>query len=162
MHWLWIAVASRWIHISCAIVLVGGVVFLRFVLGPAAKQLPEEAHEQLKAQVLATWKKIVHIGFGLFWVSGLYNYLVVMAPLHKGDKIYHMLLGIKILLALGVTFLASVMVGRSKAFEGMRANPKLWQTIILAIAVLIIGISGYAKVALNGTTPPPAVAASNQ
>ena len=151
---LWIAVVSRWVHIGTAIVLVGGLVFTRFVLGPAARQLPDDAHALLKEQVLRKWKMIVHGGFGLFWASGLYNYIMVMSPLHADAadrKIYHMLLGIKILLALVVTLLSIGLVGRSKAFAGLRANPTRWQNVILTLAAIIIGLSGYAKVVLKGT-----------
>jgi hypothetical protein len=150
-----VALLSRWIHIGTAIVLVGGLVFLRFVLSPAAAQLPDEAHARLKELVLATWKKFIHAGIGLFLLSGFYNYLVVQAPLHKGDKLYHALMGTKILLALGVFFLSSALVGRSKAFAGMRSNARLWQGVIVALAALIIGISGFAKVALKGKAPAP-------
>lgn len=149
---LWIALVSRWIHVGTVIVLVGGLVFLRFVLGPAAAQLPDDAHARLRELVLAKWKRFVHGGIALLLVSGFYNYLIVMAPLHKGDKLYHALMGTKILVALVIFFLSSAMVGRSKAFAGMRANPKLWQGVILALAVVVIGISGYAKVALKGTS----------
>jgi uncharacterized membrane protein len=155
MDFEWIAIASRWIHVGTAVVLVGGLVFLRFVLGPAAAQLPEEAHAKLKELVLARWKKFVHVGIVLFLVSGLYNFVVIGIPSHRGaDKgLYHGLMGTKILLALVVFFLSSALIGRSKAFAGMRANPKLWQGIIIALAALIIGISGFAKVALKPTTP---------
>lgn len=146
---LWIALVSRWAHIITAIVLVGGTVFLRFVLGPAAAQLPDDSHAKLKELVMGTWKKFVHGGIALFLISGFYNYLVVQAPLHKGDKLYHALMGIKILLALAVFLIASGLVGRSKAFAGMRAQAKLWQGILVTLAVLIIGISGFVKVRPN-------------
>jgi uncharacterized membrane protein len=149
---LWLVVASRWVHIGTAIVLVGGLVFLRFVLSPAAAQLPDESHAKLKELVMSTWKKFIHGGIALFLLSGLYNYLVVQAPLHKGDKLYHALMGTKILLALVVFFLSSALVGRSKAFAGMRANPRLWQGVIIGLAALIIGISGFVKVALKPTS----------
>lgn len=147
---LWIAVISRWVHVGTAIVLVGGLVFLRFVLGPAASQLPDDAHAMLKERVLAKWKKFVHAGIALFLLTGFFNYLVIAAPGHKGDKIYHMLMGIKILLALVVFVLSSALVGRSKAFEGIRAKARIWQGAILVIAALIIAISGFVKVALPG------------
>ena len=158
---LWIAVVSRWIHIGTAIVLVGGLVFLRFVLGPAAAQLPDEAHERLRELVLAKWKRFIHGGIALFLISGFYNYLVVLAPMHKKDGLYHALMGTKILIAFAIFFLSSALVGRSKAFAGMRANPKLWQGIILALAAVVIGISGYAKVALKGAAPAAPVAVSS-
>jgi uncharacterized membrane protein len=158
---LWLVVASRWVHIGTAIVLVGGLVFLRFVLGPAAAQLPEESHAKLKELVMSTWKKFLHGGIALFLLSGFYNYLVVQAPLHKGDKLYHALMGTKILLALVVFFLSSALVGRSKAFAGMRANPRLWQGVIIGLATLIIGISGFVKVALKPTSPAAVIVPVN-
>ena len=149
------AILSRWIHIGTAIVLVGGTVFLRFVLSPAAAQLAETEHAKLKELVMKSWKKYVHGGILLFLISGLYNYLVVQAPLHKGDKLYHALMGIKIILALAVFFLGSALVGRSKSFEGMRKNSKFWQLVMILVSALIVGISGYAKVAMPPTVASP-------
>jgi uncharacterized membrane protein len=145
-----ISILSRWTHIGTAIVLVGGTCFLRFVLGPAAAQLPDAEHAKLKELVMKTWKKFVHVGIVLFIVSGFYNYLTQM-PLHRGQKLYHPLIGTKILLAFAIFFIASALVGRSKSFEGMRKNGKFWQMIIILFAAVIVGISGYAKVALPGT-----------
>lgn len=149
----WLAILSRWTHVGTAIVLVGGTFFLRFVLTPVAAQLPDTEHAKLKSLVMAAWKKFVHVGIALFVISGFYNYLVVAAPLHKGDKLYHPLIGTKILLALAMFFIASALVGRSKTFEGMRRNSNSWQSVILVLATIVVGISGFAKVALKPTTP---------
>jgi uncharacterized membrane protein len=146
-----ISILSRWIHIGTAIVLVGGTVFLRFVLAPVAAQLSDAEHQKLREGVLSRWKKFVHGGIVLFIVSGFYNYLVVQAPHHRGDGKYHALIGTKILIAFGIFFIASALAGRSKAFDGMRKNAKFWQLVIVLLAALIVGISGYAKVALPGT-----------
>ncbi len=149
----WLAIISRWTHVGTAIVLVGGTVFLRFVYTPAAAQLPDDARTSLLSHVLNVWKKFIHVGIMLFLASGFYNYLAVALPSHKGDKLYHPLIGTKILLAMGMFFVASALVGRSAKFEGMRRNSKFWQNIILLLAAIIIGISGFAKVALKGTPP---------
>ena len=142
-----LALLSRWTHIGTAIVLVGGTCFLRFVLAPAAAQLPDAEHQKLKELVMNTWKKFVHAGITLFLLSGFYNYLVVQIPKHKGDGLYHGLMGAKMMLAFGIFFLASALVGRSKSFEGMRKNAKLWQLVIIILAAIIVGISGYLKMA---------------
>jgi uncharacterized membrane protein len=141
----WIAIVLRWTHIGTAIVLVGGTCFLRFVLAPAAAQLPDEHHAKLKELVMKTWKKYVHGGIALFLLSGFYNYLVVQRPLHKGQGLYHGLFGAKFLLALTLFFFASALVGRSKAFEGMRKNGKFWQLVMILLAAVIVGISGIMK-----------------
>jgi uncharacterized membrane protein len=138
-----LTVLSRWIHIGTVIVLIGGTFFLRFILAPAASQLSESESAKLKDLVMNKWKKFVHAGIGLLILSGFYNYIVGL-KLHAAHKsTYHMLVDTKILL-----FFASALVGRSKSFEGMRKQSKTWQLVILVLAAIIIGISGYVKVML--------------
>lgn len=146
---LWLSVLSRWTHVGTAIVILGGSVFLRFVLSPAASQLPEAEHQALRQNVMARWKRFVHVGIALFLISGFYNYIQAM-PNHKGDGLYHALIGTKILLALVVFTLASGLVGRSALFASLRNNPARWLGVIILLAAIIVGISGYAKVALGG------------
>lgn len=135
----------RWIHIGSAITVVGGTVFMLFVLLPAAKEILDDEHLKLRAAVLKRWKWFVHIGIALFLVSGLYNYIKVMAPLHKGDGLYHALMGVKMLLAMGVFGLAEVLVGRSKLAEKLRQNASKFLTINLVLAAIIVMLSGFLK-----------------
>jgi uncharacterized membrane protein len=139
-------VVSRWVHIGTAIVVVGGTVFMRFVLLPAAEPLPQAEHDQLRARVMGRWKIFVMAGIALFLLSGFYNYVAVSIPKHHGDKAYHALMGTKILIAFGVFFLASVLVGRSARFEPLRRERKKWLLILLALAFTIVLISSFLKV----------------
>ena len=138
-------VISRIVHVLTAITLIGGSVFMAFVLGPAANALGDETHDKLREQVIPRWKKFVHGGIALFLISGLYNYMV-MIPKHKGDGLYHGLVGTKIILALGIFFIGSALVGRSKTFEGMRAQRPKWLKILVLLAVIVVGISGFVTV----------------
>lgn len=137
-----LALVSRLVHIGTAITLVGGTAVLRFVVIPALQGQPEE----LTRQVRNRWRLFVHIGIALFLISGFYNYLVVTRPLHSGDGLYHMLLGFKMLLAFGVFFLASVLVGRSPGTQKFRDEHTRWMTILLLVAAVVIGISSFVKV----------------
>ncbi len=139
---------SRWIHVGTAIVLIGGMAFQRFVLLPSAAELPDAEHDKLRAAVMGRWKKFVHIGIGLFLLTGFFNYLGAPTPAAEPVrwKLYHPLIGTKILLALALFTMSSGMVGRSKAFAGLRANPKRTLTIMLTLAAIIVGISGFLKV----------------
>ena len=136
----------RWLHVGTAIVLLGGSIFMRFVLMPAAEKLPSDAHETLRGHIRAVWKVFVHVGVTLLLASGLYNYIAVMIPQHRRDALYHALMGIKILLALAVFFLAEALVGRAPAFEGLRQKVKLWLGVIVLLGALIVAISGFLKV----------------
>ena len=138
--------ASRIIHVGTAITLVGGSVFMAFALMPAAAaKLSDEEHDRLREGVLARWKKFVGPGIGLFLISGFYNYMQAI-PLHNGDGLYHALVGTKIILALAVFFLASALVGKSKALEGIRQNRAKWLKVLIILAAAIVGISGFVKV----------------
>lgn len=154
-------VLSRILHVATAITIVGGAAFLRFVLLPgAAAALTDEEHARLRQQVIGRWKKFIHGGIALFLVTGLYNYwLAIQAIRVSGvrDPLYHGLLGTKILLAFVVFFIASALVGRSARFETMRQNAKFWLAVNLALALVIVGISGYLKVRGRPAAAIPAI-----
>jgi uncharacterized membrane protein len=151
----------RWAHVGTAIVLLGGAVFMRFVLMPAADTLDDNTYDGLRSQVIGRWKRFVHIGILLLLVSGFYNYLVVMIPKHKGDGLYHALLGTKILLALGIFFLASALVGRSAKFETLRAHRGKWMLVVVLLGAVIVGISGFLKVRPIPATAPESTETSS-
>jgi hypothetical protein len=153
---------SRVFHVGTAIVMVGGAFFLRFVLLPAAKaSLADDVHARLRSAVMGTWKKVVHFGIALLLLTGGLNYYrVIVEGTHKGDPLYNALIGIKILLALGIFFIASALVGRAAAFEGMRRNVAKWLAINLALAAVIVAISGFLKVRGIPAKSVPAQAAA--
>lgn len=135
----------RWLHIGPAIVLVGGAFFMLFVLHPAISVLAEDQRTQLRAAIIKRWKFVVHIGVLLFIISGLYNYLVVQRPLHHKDALYHMLMGVKMLLAIAVFFIAELMAGRTKLAEKVRQQTPKFLGISLSMALVIVLISGFLK-----------------
>ena len=136
-----LSLISRWAHVGTAIVLVGGTTFLRLAVIPAL----EGENPELMGKIRQRWKKFVHGGIALFLISGFYNYIKAM-PMHKGDGLYHGLIGTKILLALFVFFLASVLVGNKPGTQKFRDDAKKWTGIMLLVSALIVGISGFAKV----------------
>ncbi len=136
-----LALMSRWIHVGTVIVLVGGTCFMKLVAGPVLKdQSPE-----LMTAIRSRWKKFVHGGIALLILSGVFNYIQAM-PLHKGDGLYHGMVGTKIILAFVVFFLASALVGRSAGTQKFRDNSAKWMTVLLLLSALIIAMSGFVKV----------------
>ncbi len=147
-----LALVSRWIHVGTVIVLVGGTCFMKFVAGPVLQgQSPE-----LMTAIRSRWKKFIHGGIALLILSGFYNYIKAM-PLHKGDGLYHALIGTKIILAFVVFFFASVLVGRSAGTQKFRDNSGKWTAVVLLLSALIVAMSGTAKV--RGVPAAKAVAA---
>lgn len=148
---------SRWAHVGAAVVLVGGVFFTRFALLPAFESRESsDGDDSLRSAVIGKWRRYVMIGTLLLLISGFYNYLAVGS--HKGDGLYHGMMGVKILLALAVMFLGAVLTGRSPKFDAMRAKSRTWLSVSLVLAAIIIGIAGFLK--MRGT--PLAVGETEQ
>lgn len=157
----WVDYLSRFVHIATAITLVGGSVFMLVALIPAANLLSSESHAQLASAVQGRWKRFVHLGILLFLLTGLYNYWRGF-DLHRGDGLYHGLVGTKILLALALFAIVSVLVGRSAKFEGMRANRSKWLGVVVLLATLIVGISSFVKVRGSGLASVEASSTTEQ
>ncbi len=143
---------SRWVHVGTTIVLVGGAFFMRYVLAPAAAPLTHAEHESLRERLMNRWKRIVHLGILLFLLSGFYNYLVVALPQHKGDKLYHPLMGTKIILAFVVFFIGSALVGKSAGLQKIRDKRNTWLAVMVVLAMIIVAIAGFLK--MRKWTPP--------
>ncbi len=136
-----ISVISRWIHVGTAIVLVGGTSFIRFVLAPSLQGQPPELMDSIRGR----WKKFVHAGIALFILTGFFNYFKGMST-HKGDSLYHALIGTKIILAFVVFFFASVLVGRSAGTQKFRDQSAKWTGVVLLLSAIIVAMSGVVKV----------------
>ena len=145
MNFLVIDVLSRVLHVGTAVTLVGGSLFMAAVLMPSVIKLDEDSRSSLMDNVRGRWKRFVHTGIGLFLITGFYNYFRAM-PNHKGDGLYHAFVGTKIIMALFVFFLASVLVGRSPKFEGWRQNPMGILRLMLTLSAAIILMSGFLKI----------------
>lgn len=147
MDLTYVELVSRWLHVLSAVTLLGGAIFSRFVLLPSAAELSASEHDKLRAGVLARWKKFVHLGVGVLLLTGFFNFVRAI-PGHKGIALYHPLIGVKILLAFVVFFLASAMVGRSSLADSLRKHARFWTGLIVVLGITIVVISGYAKVML--------------
>ncbi len=143
-------VLSRIFHVGTAIVLAGGSVYTLLVLLPALRTLDLTTKQMVVGGVTRYWKPFVMGGTLLLLVTGFYNYFRQM-PLHKGDGLYHALIGIKMILAFGIFFMAAALVGRSPKLQSMRDNRVRWLGLIVLSAALIVAISGILKV--RGAAP---------
>jgi drug/metabolite transporter (DMT)-like permease len=124
---------------------MGGSAFMLLVVLPVLRSDNATPNADLLMGLRNRWKRFVHPGILVFLVTGFYNYFRAM-PNHKGDGLYHALVGTKIILAFAVFFLASALVGRSATFEGMRKDSSKWLSILCLLGLVIVAISGFVKV----------------
>lgn len=131
----------RWIHVLCAVVVVGSILFYRLAVLPAAKQsFDGEIPEDFRYALMKKWKLLLHPPIILFLISGFYYYMVIGRADHPDAPIYHMLFGIKFILACAVFALYIVLTSTMKWSEKLRDNAWLWRLLVLlTITVIFIG-----------------------
>jgi hypothetical protein len=131
-------VLSRALHLLCAIMLGGGVFYMRTVLAAAGP----EACFAGRRQVWARWAAVAST---ILLITGMYNYIMYVRAAKLPDATplpptYHMLFGIKFLLALFVMFVAALVAGNSAGAEKARSQLSRWLnlawTSVMAIVIL--------------------------
>ena len=160
----WIMLGSRILHILAAIVLVGGLFYIRFMLTPADTTAAPPV-DQLFGGRRANWAKWVGIATGLLLITGLWNYIQI-AKTNDMAKQYHMIAGIKMLISLVVFALAALLAGRTSAAESIRQKWRLWLNVclLIALATVIMGsvLRSYPhNRKVDAADPPKLIAPAN-
>lgn len=134
---------SRWIHVSAAIVAVGGAAYARFTLLPtAARVLDGDQRQRLVEAVRARWAPVTYSCVALLLLSGIFNF-VTLAILPKVEPFpYHAIFGVKLIAALAVFLVSSMLIGRSPALAAVQRRKETWLSVVLILAGLIVLLSG--------------------
>jgi uncharacterized membrane protein len=140
----------RWLHIVSATLAVGVPIYFRFVVMPALATLDEDSRNRVTDALAKRWKMFVHILIVVFLATGLYNFLGIArwrGPEFDADakRTYHMLFGIKLLIALVIFTLSSALVGRASIFAGIRNKAAMWWAILGLLGVVVVVLSGVMR-----------------
>ena len=93
-----LSVVMRWLHLASVATLIGGLLYARLVMVGAASLMGTEVRENLADKAAERFRPLALAAVAALIVSGVYN--IVSSPGHSPR--YHILLGIKLLLALHV------------------------------------------------------------
>lgn len=132
----------QWLHITAAVTGVGAFIYVWRVLGPSLAEVPQETRGKLAAQLVARARPISFTVIAVLVITGLYNYLTRIATRPSS---YHMILGIKILLALHVftvAILLAVPPGVNPARDAKR--PRLIAGAAVS-GIIILLLSAYLR-----------------
>lgn len=147
-------VISRMLHILAAIILGGGLFYMRAVLAPSGA----DACYAGRRSVWAMW---VGIASFLLIASGLFNFFAILGQYRdagvKLPSTYHMLFGVKALLGLFLMFVASALAGKTAMAERFRAGLPRWLSISWTTIIAIVALGALLR-AHHMLGPQPAAA----
>jgi uncharacterized membrane protein len=141
----WLMLVSRILHILGAIILVGGVFYLRSVVSPSAIAAGGSNVDSRFGGRRAAWAMWVGIATLLLLATGLWNYLQVIKTYERMASSYHMIAGLKMLAGLTVFALAALLAGRSAAAEAMRQRMRFWLTVCLVLGILTVALGSVLR-----------------
>ena len=140
-----VAILLRWLHILPAVAGGGATIFAAVALVPTFSDLPESDRARMREAIMGRWRPIFAACTALLLASGLMNFMLFQAPVHKGQPLYHALFGVKFLAAMMVFFLGAALTGRSPALQRIRARAAFWTSINALLIVAIVMISGVLR-----------------
>lgn len=134
---LYLTLVMRWVHILGAAILVGSPFIMWMGIYPASAKLPEDQRREFLEAVNKPWRMFLGLVILLQIVSGVY-WLLVVEHMNREPPIYQALLGVKMLSAIALFFVLSVLAGRAKAFEEFRRKAPMWAGIAVALGILTV------------------------
>jgi uncharacterized membrane protein len=128
-------IGSRWIHVTCACLLVGGMFFFRFVLPRGLRTLDEEQAKGVMLAVRRGFKMVVHTAILLLLLSGIYNSWLSWDKYNLDKAVLHALWGTHILFATLAITLSFV------ALAGREPGKSRWKLLALNFVILLLAVA---------------------
>ena len=132
----------QWLHITAAVVGVGGIAFMRLILIPSLGQVDQAARERLLQSVLPKFRLTVWTVIGVLIGSGIYNLLTAD---HLADPRYRTMLEVKLLLAVTLFAISFGLTLPYPALAGMQKQRPRWLAVNLVLGIIILFFSAYLR-----------------
>jgi uncharacterized membrane protein len=141
----WLNLASRILHIVGAMILVGGLFYLRTVVMPSPAAAHAQTVDEKFGGLRAKWAMWIGIATLLLLVTGLWNFIYIVKHSERMASSYHMIFGLKFLAGLALFLLAALVAGRSVAAEVVRERMRLWVGVCLVLGILAAALGSVLR-----------------
>ena len=121
---------------------------------PALGTVSDETRESLLSAVRGRWSKVVMACTLLLLVTGIWNTVRNMIAF-QFDGPYHLLVAIKLFLALAIFFLTAVIGGRSPLAEKFRTKLPFWMAVNTGLLLGLIVVASSMKISQREPKPEP-------
>ena len=133
----------QWVHLTAAVVGLGGMGFVLFILIPSLEALSAEQRAALSRAVAIRFRWVSWGAITLLLISGLYNtrHYYWEEPWDRAWK----LLALKILLSF-ILFAMVLGIGIPlRLFEPWQARRRTWLLVAFILGIVVVLISSYLR-----------------
>ena len=148
-------VLMQWLHVGSVVLMIGGFFFLRVVLLPAAKVLPDVQKTQLIDAAFRRFRVIVWISLITILVSGVYNFITFLIAtssqtvtdpkLAPDYSMYIVVLGVKFLFVTLIFILGIALTFPYPVYAPIQKHPAPWLNLTLILSLIVIFLSTYLR-----------------
>lgn len=134
---------NHWLHLSAAMVAIGGTIMLRLVIHPLVSKMEGEAGEEFQRSVRRRVTPLIHGSIAVLLVTGFVN----MARVFEGGvpPLYIALFGLKVLLAMAVFTIAVLLTVSSPALDAFNAKRGTWMLLNIVLGLAVVLISAWLR-----------------
>ena len=146
----------QWIHVGSVVLLIGGFFFLRVILLPSAKVLPENQRSKLVDAAFRRFRVVVWSALLTILFSGVYNFIAFLRStgsfsqdFPKGPvqdlSTYILVLGIKIFIVFIIFTFGVLLTFPYPVFAPIQRRPAPWLNLTLILGLIVIFLSAFLR-----------------
>ena len=146
----------QWIHVGSVVLLIGGFFFLRVILLPAAKVLPEDQRPKLVDAAFRRFRVVVWTALLTILFSGVYNFIAFLRSTGSFSQdlpkepvqdlsTYILVLGVKIFIVFIIFTFGVLLTFPYPVFAPIQRRPAPWLNLTLILGLIVIFLSAFLR-----------------
>ena len=145
----------QWLHVGSVVLMIGGFFFLRVILLPATKILPDQQQSQMTESAFRRFRAVVWIALLTILVSGIYNFVTFFRSARsQGQTVletspdystYVLILGVKLFIVFLIFTLGVVLTFPYPVFAPFQKRPAPWLNVTLILGLIVIFLSTFLR-----------------
>jgi uncharacterized membrane protein len=134
---------AQWIHVTAAVLGVGGMGFLLLIVLPSLRRLNPDQQDVLMKAVLGRFRWVAWSVIALLLVSGVGS--IRLSAWEAPWGTYWKWLTVKVVLAFLIFIIVFALTLPFKALDRFRARRGVWLSIAFGMAIAVILIAAYLR-----------------
>ena len=146
----------QWIHVGSVVLLIGGFFFLRVILLPSIKVLPENQQPKLLEAAFRRFRVVIWSALLTILFSGVYNFIAFLRSAGSFSQdsatepvqdlsTYILVLGVKLFIVFIIFTFGVLLTFPYPVFAPIQKRPAPWLNLTLILGLIVIFLSALLR-----------------